>query len=321
MIRILANDGIDDDGKLLLEEAEFEVVTEKVPQNNLAKELPKYDVVIVRSATNIRQDLIDLCPNLKVIARAGVGLDNIDVEYAKSKGITIINTPNASTQSVAELAMAHIYALSRKLYKAKYEMMAEGADFKKLKNTYSSGTEISGKTLGIIGFGRIGQQTAKMAMGSNLRILPYDPYVEESFLHFNIFGNDNLNLTLTIHTVDLQRVITKSDFITLHLPFSEGKPIIGAEEISKMKDGVFLINCARGGAIDEEALLEGLNSGKIAGAGLDVFEGEPKPRPELLSHPNVSVSPHIGGSTLEAQSKIGSDLADQLIMHFENLKK
>lgn len=321
MIRVLANDGIDDDGKLLLEEAEFEVVTEKVPQSDLAKELPKYDVVIVRSATQIRKELIDLCPNLKVIARGGVGMDNIDVEYALSKGIKVINTPNASTLSVAELAMAHIYALARKLYKSKYEMMAPDADFKKLKNVYSKGIEIGGKTLGILGFGRIGQQTAKLAMGSNLRILPYDPYVEESILHFNIFGNENLTLAVNIHTVDFNKVLAKSDFISLHLPFSNGKPIIGRDEIAKMKDGVYLINCARGGAIDEDALLEGLNSGKIAGAGLDVFENEPFPKQELLTHPNVSVSPHIGGSTMEAQNKIGSDLADQLIMHFENLKK
>lgn len=187
MIRILVNDGIEADGQLLLEEAEFEVITEPVAQENLPKELPKYDVIIVRSATKIRKELIDLCPNLKVIARGGVGLDNIDVEYAQSKGITIINTPGASTRSVAELSMGHIYALSRRLHRSKLEMSKDKSDFKALKSEYSKGNEIAGKTIGIIGFGRIGQEIAKLAMGSNMRIMPYDPYVDDTILHFNIF--------------------------------------------------------------------------------------------------------------------------------------
>lgn len=318
MIKILANDGIEADGKMLLEEAEYIVDTNKVAQEDLMKVLPQYDVIIVRSATKVRKDLIDACPNLKVIARGGVGMDNIDVDYARSKGIAVINTPAASTRSVAELAMSHIYALSRNIHKSKNEMGAENADFKALKSVYSKGTELAGKTLGVIGFGRIGQEVAKLAMGTNMRILPYDPFVEETVLNFNIFGNDKLTLALKINTVDKDYLIRNSDFITLHLPFSDGKPIIGKEEIAMMKDGVVLINTARGGAINEDDLLEGLNSGKIHGAGLDVFENEPNPRKDILEHPSVSLTPHIGGSTKEAQAKIGIELADSIITYLES---
>jgi len=317
MIKILANDGIEADGKMLLEEAEYVVETNKVAQADLMKVLPQYDVIIVRSATQVRKELIDACPNLKVIARGGVGMDNIDVDYARSKGIAVINTPAASTRSVAELAMSHIYALSRNIHRSKKEMSTADADFKGLKSGYSKGTELAGKTLGIIGFGRIGQEVAKLAMGSNMRILPYDPYVEETELKFNIFGNDNFNLAVKVNTVDKEYVIKNSDFITLHLPFADGKPIIGAEEIAKMKNGVVLINTARGGAINEDALMEGLASGKIYGAGLDVFDNEPHPRRDILDHPMISLTPHIGGSTKEAQMKIGIELADSIITYLE----
>lgn len=318
MIKILANDGLEADGILLLSEADIEVDTQKIPQDQLAKELPKFDGIIVRSDTKIRKELIDQCPNLKIIARAGVGMDNIDVEYAQSKGIRVINTPGASTRSVAELAMAHIFALSRKLHVSKHEMASDLDGFSTLKKIYSKGSEISGKTLGIIGFGRIGQEVAKLAMGASLRILPYDPYVETTKLQFNIFGNDNLYLTLNINTVSMDRLIEHSDIITLHLPFNSGQAIIGEKEINRMKRGSILINTSRGGAIDEEALLNALDSGQIAGAGLDVFVGEPKPNPRILSHPNISVTPHIGGSTSEAQGKIGIELADQIINYFEH---
>lgn len=318
MIRILANDGIDADGKMLLEEAEYIVDTDKVAQEDLPKVLPKYDVIIVRSATKVRKELIDACPNLKVIARGGVGMDNIDVDYARSKGIAVINTPGASTRSVAELTMAHIYALSRHIHHSKKELSSEKGDFKTLKSIYSKGSELAGKTLGIIGFGRIGQEVAKLAMGANMRILPYDPFVEETVLNFDIFGNENLTLAVKIHTIEKDYLLRHSDFITLHLPYSDGKPIIGIEEIAAMKDGAMLINSARGGAIDENALLDGLNSGKIHGAGLDVFENEPNPRKDLIEHPLVSVTPHIGGSTKEAQAKIGIELADRIITFFES---
>lgn len=319
MKRILANDGIDDDGKMLLEEAEYEVITDHIPQDDLNIELPKFDAIIVRSATKVRKELIDKCPNLKIIARGGVGMDNIDVEYAQSKGIQVINTPQASTRSVAELTMGHIFALSRNLHRSKADLSHSKSDFKKLKAEYSSGQEISGKSLGILGFGRIGQETAKLAMGASLRILPYDPFVDETVLNFDIFNNSNLNLALNVHTIELETVLAKSDFISLHLPLSDGKAVITAKEIAKMKDGVFIINCARGGVIDEDALLEGLNSGKIGGAGLDVFLNEPRPNRALLEHPRVSVSPHIGGSTIEAQAKIGRELADKIITYFEAL--
>jgi D-3-phosphoglycerate dehydrogenase len=318
MIRILANDGIDDDGKMLLEEAEYEVITDHIPQEELAKALPGFDVLIVRSATKVRKELIDLCPRLKIIARGGVGMDNIDVEYAVSKGIEVINTPQASTRSVAELTMGHIFALSRFLHRSKADMTGSKSDFKKLKAEFGAGHEIAGKVLGILGFGRIGQETAKLAMGAGLRILPYDPYVSETVLNFDIFDNANLNLALNVHTVELETVLAKSDFISLHLPLTNGQSVITKSEINKMKEGVIIINCARGGVIDEDALLEGLNTGKIGGAGLDVFMNEPTPNKAILDHPNVSISPHIGGSTIEAQAKIGRELADKIITFLED---
>lgn len=319
-MKILANDGIEADGQMLLEEANYTVHTTRVAQEDLPKVLPQYDVIIVRSATKVTKELIDVCPQLKVIARGGVGLDNIDVAYAKSKGIKVINTPGASTRSVAELAMGHIFALSRNIHSSKPDMNANNSDFKKLKATYSSGVEIAQKTLGIIGFGRIGQEVAKLAMGLNMRILPYDPYVDETILNFNIFGNENLNLALKVYTVPMEMVLRNSDYISLHLPFSGNQPMLGRGELEKLKKGVVIINTARGGAIDEDALLDGLNSGMIGGAGLDVFNNEPNPRKDLMSHPRVSLSPHIGGSTKEAQEKIGIELADSIITYFESLE-
>ena len=309
-MKILVNDGIEPIGKKLLEEAGFEVDLNKIDQADLLARLNNYDAICVRSATKVRKELIDACPNIKAIGRGGVGLDNIDVEYARSKGIAVINTPAASSRSVGELAMAHMLALSRFLHQSNRQMPADGSTrFNDLKKAYAKGAELEGKTLGIIGLGRIGQETARTALGMGMKVIAYDPYVAEATLSV---GHSDLGFNHTLHTTSLDNLLSASDYISLHIP-SVDKPVLGTEEINKTKTGVFIINCSRGGAVDEDALLEALNSGKVAGAGLDVFENEPTPRQELLSHPNMSLSPHIGASTEEAQNKIGEELALKMI--------
>jgi len=312
MIKILANDGIHPDGQLLLEEAGFQVDTEKVDQADLPDVLPNYDVICVRSATKVRQDLIDACPNLKIIARGGVGLDNIDVEYARSKNIKVYNTPKASSRAVAELAFGHMLSLARHLNWSNRVMPEKGdSEFKAIKKA-TSGFQLNGKTLGIIGFGRIGQEAAKIGLGFGMKVMPCDLVVNHADIDINVFKSKDLSLTVPLETSKWDEVLAKSDFITLHVP-GGAKPLIGKEEIAKMKNGAIVINTARGGTIDEDALLEGLESGKLAGAGLDVFVGEPTPRKELLNHPKISLSAHIGGQTAEAQSAIGMELAEQII--------
>ncbi len=313
MVKILANDGIHPDGKLLLEEANYQVITEKIPQQDLPANIGEYDVLIVRSATKVTREVIDAGKKLKIIARGGVGLDNIDVEYAQSKGILVYNTPKASSRAVAELTLGHLLALARMLHRSNREMAA--GDFKKLKKAYEAGIELRGKTLGILGFGRIGQEVAQLALPLGMNILAHDPNVQEAKIGIGLNQYPDIKLTVRITTVSFEEVITGSDFITLHLPGGTG-PVITAAELEKMKDGVFLINTARGGVIDEEALLQALDAGKVGGAALDVFENEPTPREVLLRHPKVSCSPHIGGSTLEAQSNIGMELADRIIAFF-----
>lgn len=317
MIKILANDGIHPDGKMLLEEAGYEVVTEKVAQEDLKNALPNYDVIIVRSATKVRKDLIDACPNLKIIARAGVGLDNIDHDYAREKGIAIINTPAASSQSVAELAFGHMFSLARHLQNANWEMRSlEEGKFKKLKKQYSTGFQLRGKTLGIIGFGRIGIETARVGLGLGMNVLPYDIIPDLKVdVDVSIYQSEDAKVTIKLKSVEMDELLAKSDFISIHVPFSDG-PVIGKAEMAKLKDGVILVNTARGGMIDEEALIEGLDSGKIGGAALDVFMNEPNPSQAILEHPRISLSPHIGGSTVEAQTNIGLELADKIIAHF-----
>ena len=316
MIKILVNDGIHPDGKLLLEEAGYQVDTDKIAQEDLPARLPEYDAIIIRSATKVRKDLIDACPNLKAIARGGVGLDNVDVAHAKSKGIEVMNTPAASSQSVAELVFAHMFTLARSLQDANRHMPVKGdTEFNALKKSYSKGTQLRGKTLGIIGFGRIGQEVARIGVGLGMRIMPADLVIKEADIDLNIYKTDDVSLTITVQTKSFEEVLAKSDFITLHVP-GGAKPLIGKEEFEKMKDGVFVFNAARGGTIDEDALLEALSSGKVAGAGLDVFVNEPKPRKELLSHPKISLTPHTGASTIEAQRNIGLELADRMIAFF-----
>jgi D-3-phosphoglycerate dehydrogenase len=316
MTKILVNDGIHPDGKLLLEEAGYLVDDFKTPQEELHKVLPDYDVIIVRSATKVRKELIDACPNLKVIARGGVGLDNVDHEYARSKGIKVFNTPNASSRAVAELAFGHMFALARKLQQANHQMRTIGdLEFDKMKKEFSGGIQLRDKTLGIIGFGRIGQESARIGISLGMKIVATDIMVSEADIEINVFKSQDVNLSVRLETTTWDEVLRKSDFITLHVP-GGSKPLISHKEFEMMKKGVFIINTARGGTIDEDALLEALNNGKVAGAGLDVFVGEPKPRKELLQHPNISLSPHIGGSTHEAQSAIGMELAEQIMEVF-----
>lgn len=314
MVKILANDGIHPDGRLLLEEANYFVTEDKVPQDQLVAQIGEYDVLIVRSATKVTKEVIEAGKNLKIIARGGVGLDNIDLEYAQSKGIEVYNTPKASSRAVAELALGHLFSLTRMLQRSNREL-ANGGDFKKLKKNYETGFQLRGKTLGIIGFGRIGQEVAKMALGLGMSVRAHDPFVQEAEVGIQLNDYEDLKLNVMIRTEPFERVIKESDFITLHIP-GIGKPLVTTAELAKMKDGVFLINTARGGVIDEEALLAALESGKVGGAGLDVFENEPTPREALLKHPLVSCSPHIGASTLEAQSYIGMELADKILAFF-----
>jgi D-3-phosphoglycerate dehydrogenase / 2-oxoglutarate reductase len=309
-MKILVNDGIEPIGKQLLEEAGFIVDTNKIDQADLATRLNEYDAICVRSATKVRKELIDACPNLKAIGRGGVGLDNIDVEYAKSKGIAVINTPAASSRSVGELAMAHMLSVSRFLYQSNREMPQNGnTQFNDLKKAFAKGIELEGKTIGIIGFGRIGQETAKCALGMGMDVLAVDPYISEVTLSI---GPSALGFEVDVTTVNMDDMLADADYISLHIP-SVGKPILGAEEFAKMKDGVIIINCSRGGTVDEDALLAALNSGKVAAAGLDVFDNEPTPRQDILTHPKISLTPHIGASTEEAQNKIGQELAEKMI--------
>lgn len=324
MVKILANDGIESAAKEILSSHGYEVVTDKVKQEDLINELnnKKYEVLLVRSATKVRKDIIDACPDLKVIGRGGVGMDNIDVEYARSKGIKVINTPSASSQSVAELAFAHLFTLTRMLHESNREMPAEGfKNFPQLKKKYSKGIEINGKTLGIIGFGRIGQKVAKMALGLGMKVLATDPLIPEAKIDVDIYHSNDTAITISvlIKTVSFEEVIKSSDFITFHIPMpKDKKPVITAKEIEMMKNGVFLINDARGGIIDEADLLAALKSGKVAYAGMDVYINEPTPNPELLTLPNVSLTPHVGGSTVEAQNRIGIELAEKIISIFNN---
>jgi len=308
---ILANDGIDAVGKSILEKAGFTVVTDKVAQENLAQELndKHYIALTVRSATKVRKDVIDACPHLKVIGRGGVGMDNIDVDYARSKGLQVINTPAASSNSVAELVFAHLFNAVRFLYESNRNMPLIGnSKFEDLKKSYSKGIELRDKTIGIIGFGRIGQYTAKIALGCGMKVLAYDPFVKEAELKLDIHGTQGVDVKIS--TVPLDQLISSADVITMHVP---GGKMITEKEISQMKNGVILINASRGGVIDEADLLAGLHSGKIAHACLDVFENEPTPNEAILKHTKISLTPHIGAATNEAQERIGVELAEKLI--------
>lgn len=314
-MKILANDGIDPIGKKLLEDAGIEVDTQNIPQEELASRLNEYDAITVRSATKVRKELIDACPNIKLIGRGGVGMDNIDVEYARSKGIFVENTPAASSLSVAELVFSHLFTGVRFLYDANRQMPVNGAtQFNALKKKYAGGIELKGKTIGIIGFGRIGKETAKVALGLGMNVLAYDLFDVPASLTLDLSGG--VKVDVPVKKVTLDELLADSDFISLHIPFTE-KPVLGKEEFDKVKQGVGIVNCSRGGTIDEAALIEALDSGKVAFAGLDVFDNEPTPLAAILNHPKISLTPHIGAATNEAQERIGVELAQIIIQRLK----
>lgn len=318
MARILANDGISAAGKEIMVNAGHEVVTDTIAQDDLMTQLHSFDGIIVRSATKVRKELIDACPNLKFIGRAGVGMDNIDVDYARSVGRQVSNTPAASSASVGELAIAHMFTVARFLQRSNQELPAQGADgFKSLKKAYSKGVELKGKTLGVIGAGRIGMETMKLGVGLGMKVICTDITEREVSIELDL-ASENVEGTVIakIPFVSKDELLTQSDYISLHIPFT-GSAAIGSAEFSKMKNGTALINCARGGTVDEVALLDALNSGKVAYAGVDVFEKEPTENMALLQHPNTSVTPHIGGSTVEAQDRIGIEMANTVVDFFK----
>ena len=310
-MKILANDGISASGVHALEAAGFQVILDKVEQDNLIDFINKENVVgvLVRSATTVRQNVVDACPSLKLIGRGGVGMDNIDVAYAREKGLTVINTPGASSQSVAELVMGHLFAVSRFLY-ASYKNMETG-EFAKLKKSYAKGVELRGKTIGIIGFGRIGQSLASYALGAGMNVVAIDQYTETATIAMNI-GGKHLDFQIT-PTNDLTSVIGDLDYISLHVPKqSDGSAVIQMKEFEMMKKGVRIVNAARGGVINEADLKEAISKGIVAAAALDVFDNEPNPDKSLISNENIACTPHIGAATVEAQDRIGTELADQI---------
>ncbi len=311
-MKILANDGISESGKNKLEEYGFEVDLTKVSQEQLVRYINDNHIVVilVRSATQVRADIIDNCPSIKIIGRGGVGMDNIDVDYAKSKGINVINTPAASSKSVAELVFSHLLGCVRFLHESNRSMPLDGdSKFKELKKAYAGGSELAGKKIGIIGFGRIGQEVAKIAIGIGMNVIFYDKFIEETSLDIEFFDGQNITFNLVSST--FEQVLENSDFISVHIPASD-KYIIDSKEIEKMKDGVGLLNLSRGGIVNEEELLKSINSGKVSFAGIDTFENEPVPSMKLLMNSNISLTPHIGAATSEAQDRIGVELADKI---------
>lgn len=312
-MKVLANDGISQTGIDALHKAGIEVITTKVAQEQLVNYINEHqiDVILVRSATQVRKDIIDQCKSIKIIGRGGVGMDNIDVAYAREKGLHVINTPAASSASVAELVFAHLYGGVRFLFDSNRNMPLDGdTQFDVLKKNYAKGKELRGKTIGIIGFGRIGREVAKIALGCGMKVIYSDSFVETAEISLEFY--DGQKVSFSLKTQSLDSLLSESDFISLHVP-KQKEYIIGASEISKMKDGAALVNAARGGIIDEVALVEALESKKLSFAALDVFENEPTPAIKVLMNSKISLSPHIGAATLEAQDRIGEELAEQII--------
>lgn len=313
-MKILANDGISKAGEKALKEAGLDLLDNRVSQEHLISFINdnQVDVLLVRSATKVRKDLIDACPSLKIIGRGGVGMDNIDVDYAREKGIYVINTPNASSKSVAELVFAHFFALARFLHESNRMMPLEGdTQFNNLKKSFNNAIELSGKTLGVIGFGGIGKEVVKIGIGLGMKVKVFtrNPKTEKISLEF--FDGQSVNFAITT-TQDLNAFLSDLDFLTINVPKTQGY-IIDTPQFEAMKDGIFIVNTARGGVINEVTLVDAIDSGKVAGAALDVFESEPTPELTLLMNPALSLSPHVGGNTLDAQEKIGSELAQQII--------
>ncbi len=316
-MKILANDGISDEGKKALELAGYTVITDKVNQEDLATKVNEenYEIVLVRSATTVRKEVIDACPGLKLIGRGGVGMDNIDVAYARENGRTVINTPASSSQSVAELVMGQLFSISRFLNDS-YKNIETG-DFNTLKKNYAKGVELRGKTLGIIGFGRIGQSLASyaLAIGMEVKALEIEKKeIEIELAEIKGFGTPKVKIQVDN---DWASFLPACDYISIHVPKqANGEAVIGEAQFELMKKGVRLVNAARGGVIQEDALIAALDSGKVSFAALDVFENEPTPAKALLSHPKIAATPHIGAATLEAQDRIGLELANLIIEQF-----
>ena len=312
-MKILANDGISQSGIDALEKGGFEVITTMVAQNQLENYINTnaIDALLVRSNTQVRQELIEACPSIKLIGCGGVDMDNIDVDYAIDNGLHVINTPAASSNSVAELVFAHLFGMARFLHSSNREMPLEGdSRFKELKKAYSSGIELRGKTIGIIGFGRIGQEVAKIGLGIGMKVIATDAVVKSAPIAIDFFNGQKV--TIHIDTIPKEELLKEADFITLHVS-EQDDYLITAKEIEKMKDGVGLVNTARGGILHEVDLVKAIQSGKVQFAGLDVFETAPTPAVQLLMNPEISLTPHIGASTIEAQERIGVELAQQII--------
>lgn len=313
-MNVLANDGISKAGEKALKEAGINLLENRIAQDYLIDFINdnKVDVLLVRSATQVRQDLIDACPSLKIIGRGGVGMDNIDVEYARNKGLYVINTPNASSRSVAELVFAHFFSLARFLHESNRMMPLEGeSQFNALKKSYSNAIELSGKTLGVIGFGGIGKEVIKIgiSLGMKVKVFTRNPKTETLSLEF--FDGQKVDFSIS-STQNMDEFLSDLDFLSINVPKTQGY-LIDTPQFEKMKDGIFIVNTARGGTINEVALIDAIEDGKVAGAALDVFENEPNPELTLLMNPALSLSPHVGGNTLDAQEKIGTELAQQII--------
>ena len=311
-MKVLANDGISNSGVSKLEQYGFDVDLTKVAQEQLIDYINTNSIstLLVRSATQVRKDIIDSCPSLKIIGRGGVGMDNIDVEYAKSKDINVINTPAASSKSVAELVFSHLFGCVRFLHESNRAMPLDGdSKFKDLKKSYAKGTELSGKTIGIIGFGRIGQEVAKIAIGVGMNVLFYDKFNQKADLDLKFF--DGQKISFKLKSSSFEDLLKESDFITLHIPASD-KYIIDSKEISQMKKGVGILNLSRGGLLNENELLKNIETEHISFAGIDTYENEPKPSIKILMNSSVSLTPHIGAATNEAQDRIGVELAEKI---------
>ena len=297
-MRILASDGMEKNAVATLRAQGHEVVEQFYEPAELAEQVKNFDVLVVRSATKVRVPIIDAAcetGRLKLIIRGGVGIDNIDHEYAESKGIKVMNTPRASSQSVAELALGHMLSCARFISIAGHTMREDKWE----KKAYGKGIELGGRTLGIVGYGRIGQALGKLAKAIGMNVIAFD-----------IYHVPGIEEQLGIPYVEMDELLAKSDFISVHAPAVDGGKLINAENIEKMKDGVVIINTSRGSNVDEDALLEALNSGKVRSAGLDVFAEEPATNHALYSHPMVSCTPHIGAATKEAQTRIGAEIVD-----------
>ena len=315
-MKVLANDGISANAVDILDKNGFDVYLDKIEQNNLIDfiNLKRISVLLVRSATQVRKNLIDDCSSLKIIGRGGVGMDNIDVEYARSKGILVINTPAASSNSVAELVFAHLFSGSRFLFDSNRNMPLEGEkNFKALKKNYSKGMELKNKNLGIIGIGKIGREVARIGFALGMNILGFDKFIKEKSIEVELNKKSGYNFKMNL--VSFDEILEKSDFLTLHVP-AQKNFLIGKKEFAKMKQGSSIINASRGGIIDERELIRNLDNGKIKFAGLDTFENEPKPSVSILMHPKISLTPHIGAATSEAQERIGEELARQICDYY-----